>query len=212
MGIKPHTAPGRLHHLEIWVQDYDRAKQSLGWLLEELGYTLASEWGHGGSWQGAEEYIVLESGPDVAGPHERRRAGLNHLALAAGPASNVDALADAALGHWWPEKIRRRPPRAPARNSSLQILDENQRKPATMVQQLQSGIRVMDAPLRISGEWRSVRQNDVQGVCLAGRACHELHRPLLPGRPGQLGGCLGCLAAAGQQMPSQLAASVLGKV
>ncbi|MGP9502882.1 VOC family protein [Specibacter sp. AOP5-B1-6] len=87
--------------MEIWVQEYGWAKQSLGWLLEELGYTLVSEWGHGGSWQGAGEYIVLESGPDVAGPHERRRAGLNHLALAAGPASNVDALADAALGHGW---------------------------------------------------------------------------------------------------------------
>ncbi len=92
---------GRLHHVEIWVADYPRARSSLGWLLEQLGYRLASEWGHGGSWQGAGEYIVLESGPDVSAPHERRRAGLNHLAFVAGSEQEVDALADAALGHGW---------------------------------------------------------------------------------------------------------------
>ncbi|WP_038462964.1 VOC family protein [Arthrobacter sp. PAMC 25486] len=97
----PDTPVGRLHHVEIWVVDYPRAKSTIGWVLERLGYHLASEWGHGGSWQGAGEYIVLESGPDVSGPHERRRAGLNHLAFVAGPASNVDALADAALGQGW---------------------------------------------------------------------------------------------------------------
>lgn len=83
------------------MEEYGRAKRSLGWLLEQLGYTPASEWGHGGSWQGAGEYIVLEAGPDVAGPHGRRRAGLNHLAFVAGPASTVDALAEAALAHGW---------------------------------------------------------------------------------------------------------------
>jgi len=92
---------GRLHHLELWVQDYPRAKLSLGWLLERCGYVLESEWAHGGSWQGAGEYIVLEAGPDVDGAQERRRAGLNHLALVAGPPSHVEALAQAAAGHGW---------------------------------------------------------------------------------------------------------------
>ncbi|ALE92432.1 glyoxalase [Arthrobacter alpinus] len=98
MGLVP---TGRLHHLELWVQDYSRAKLSLGWLLERCGYVLESEWAHGGSWQGAGEYIVLEAGPAVAGSHERRRAGLNHLALVAGPPSNVEALAAEALHHGW---------------------------------------------------------------------------------------------------------------
>lgn len=97
----PPPSRGRLHHVEIWVQDYLRAKSSLGWLLDRLGYTLESEWGHGGSWQGAGEYIVLEAGVDVSGPHERQHAGLNHLAFAAGPASAVETLAAAALGHGW---------------------------------------------------------------------------------------------------------------
>jgi probable phosphoglycerate mutase len=90
-----------LHHVEIWVPDYTRAKLTLGWLMERLGHALASEWGHGGSWRGAGEYIVLEAGADVSGPHERRRAGLNHLAFAAGPASDADAITQAALRHGW---------------------------------------------------------------------------------------------------------------
>lgn len=94
------------------MEDYPRSKQSLGWLFDQLGYRLQSEWGHGGSWQGASEYIVLESGPDVTGSHERRRAGLNHLAFVAGTASNVEALVDAALGHGWSLMFRERHPHA----------------------------------------------------------------------------------------------------
>lgn len=90
-----------MHHLEIWVQDYAAAKLSLGWLLEQVGYVLGEEWAHGGSWQGAGEYVVLESGPDVAGEHQRCRAGLNHLALRAGSPSNVEAILAQALQHGW---------------------------------------------------------------------------------------------------------------
>lgn len=73
----------------------------MGWLFEELGYRVAGEWDHGGSWQGAGEYLVLEAGPDVAGPHTRRNAGLNHLAFQAGTPSNVEAITAAALDHGW---------------------------------------------------------------------------------------------------------------
>ena len=69
--------------------------------MERLGHAPASEWGHGGSWQGAGEHIVLEAGEDISGPHERRRAGLNHLAFAAGPASDAAAITQAALRHGW---------------------------------------------------------------------------------------------------------------
>lgn len=92
---------GRIHHLEIWVEDYGRARDSLGWILEQLGYALENEWPNGGSWQGAGEYIVLEAGPDVRGGHDRRRAGLNHLAFACGGPAEVTALSEAALGHGW---------------------------------------------------------------------------------------------------------------
>ncbi|MCZ2403811.1 VOC family protein [Paenarthrobacter sp. Z7-10] len=94
-----------LHHLEIWVPDYAQAKESLGWMLEQLGYVLRDEWGTGpagGSWQGGAEYIVLESGPDVRpGGHDRLRPGLNHLAFRAGSEENVERLARTAAAHGW---------------------------------------------------------------------------------------------------------------
>ncbi len=47
MGLTRTVKTGRLHHLEIWVADYPRAKGSLGWMLERVGYSLADEWGTG---------------------------------------------------------------------------------------------------------------------------------------------------------------------
>ncbi|MFC7402612.1 reverse transcriptase-like protein [Citricoccus sp. GCM10030269] len=89
--------PGRLHHVEIWVDDLARARQTLGWLFEELGYVVSGEWSEGTSYQGAAEYLVLESGPDVAsGGHDRLRPGLNHVAFRAGSRADVDALVEAA--------------------------------------------------------------------------------------------------------------------
>lgn len=90
--------PGRLHHVEVWVADLEAAERSLGWMLEQLGYECNGRWKQGRSYQGAGEYIVLESGADVAaGGHERRRPGLNHLAFMAGTRAQVDALTELAL-------------------------------------------------------------------------------------------------------------------
>lgn len=88
---------GRLHHVEIWVADLSAARERLGWLFQQLGYTVSGEWSEGTSYQGAGEYLVLESGPDVwAEGHERRRPGLNHLAFHAGTRAEVNALTTAA--------------------------------------------------------------------------------------------------------------------
>lgn len=90
---------GRLHHVEIWVADLEQATTTLGWIFESLGYVRAEEWSGGASWQGAGEYLVLESSPDVLGTvHERRRPGLNHLAFCAGTPENVEALTRASVG------------------------------------------------------------------------------------------------------------------
>ncbi|HRO93688.1 reverse transcriptase-like protein [Citricoccus sp.] len=89
---------GRLHHVEIWVQDLARARQTLGWLFQQLGYQVSGEWSEGTSYQGAGEYLVLESGPDVGpGGHDRLRPGLNHLAFQAGTRAEVDALVEGAV-------------------------------------------------------------------------------------------------------------------
>lgn len=91
------TPTGRLHHVEIWVEDLAQARRTLGWLFEELGYVLSGEWSEGASYQGAGEYLVIERGPDVtAGAHDRLRPGLNHLAFRAGSRADVDRLAQAA--------------------------------------------------------------------------------------------------------------------
>ena len=98
----PPSPTGRLHHTEIWVNDFPAAEKSLGWLLERLGYVRKDSWSTGASWQGADGYIVLEAGPDVErGPYSRRRPGLNHLAFAAGSEADVELLARRAASHGW---------------------------------------------------------------------------------------------------------------
>ncbi|WP_420481479.1 reverse transcriptase-like protein [Arthrobacter jiangjiafuii] len=96
------AAAGALHHTELWVRDFAEAEASLGWLLERLGYLRAEHWKTGAKWQGADSYIVVESGPDVldAG-HDRRRPGLNHLAFRAGSKADVDLLTRRAASHGW---------------------------------------------------------------------------------------------------------------
>ncbi|GAA6524487.1 MGMT family protein [Intrasporangium sp. DVR] len=102
VGEQPPGQRGALHHVELWVADIAAAKRSWGWLLGRLGYRLGDDWGHGQAWELGSLYIVLESGPDVAaGAHERRRAGLNHLAFHAGSREDVEELVAArAEGGW----------------------------------------------------------------------------------------------------------------
>lgn len=95
-------ATGTLHHVELWVTNLQAAKDSLGWLLERLGFQPKDQWNDGASWAGAGIYVVIESGPDVAAePHERRRPGVNHLAFNAGSSAEVDLLARRAASHGW---------------------------------------------------------------------------------------------------------------
>lgn len=92
---------GQLHHVELWVSDLGAAEASLGRLLVRLGYTHGRRWATGVRYDLGGTYLVLESGPDVTGPHERRRAGLNHLAFHAGTRADVDRLTEAALADGW---------------------------------------------------------------------------------------------------------------
>ncbi len=93
---------GAVHHIELWVPDLGRAAPSWGWLLEELGYRPFQEWGDGRSWRLGATYVVLEQSPDLhPGPHERTRAGLNHLAFHGGTTGEVDALVAAAPARGW---------------------------------------------------------------------------------------------------------------
>jgi alkylated DNA nucleotide flippase Atl1/catechol 2,3-dioxygenase-like lactoylglutathione lyase family enzyme len=93
---------GGIHHVEIWVDDLATDGTAWDWLLGRLGYRLGDDWGRGRAWELGTLYVVIESGPDVlAGGHERRRPGLNHLAFHAGSRGDVDAMVAEAPAHGW---------------------------------------------------------------------------------------------------------------
>jgi catechol 2,3-dioxygenase-like lactoylglutathione lyase family enzyme len=94
---------GSLHHLEIWVGDLPAAEDSWGWLLGRLGYLLTDRWERGQSWTAEDgSYICLEAGPDRSSfHHDRRRAGMNHVAFWAGSRADLDRLVKAADRHGW---------------------------------------------------------------------------------------------------------------
>ena len=93
---------GRLHHVELWVPDLNRATASLGWLLEALGYAPEQSWDHGRSWILDDTYIVVEQSPALSGEiHDRLKPGLNHLAFHAGSTSEFERIVSEALEHGW---------------------------------------------------------------------------------------------------------------
>ncbi|GAA1119371.1 reverse transcriptase-like protein [Citricoccus alkalitolerans] len=123
-GVTPPRRAGRLHHVEIWVEDLEAARSSLGWLFQELGYAVSGEWSEGTSYQGAGEYLVLESGPHVrASGHDRLKPGLNHVAFHAGSREDVDDLTEAALSRGFTLLFADRHPFAGGRNHYAAYLE-----------------------------------------------------------------------------------------
>jgi catechol 2,3-dioxygenase-like lactoylglutathione lyase family enzyme len=75
-----------VHHIEIWVGDLDSARESWGWLLPELGWSVDQERDQGTSWRCGEVYLVITRPPALSGDiHDRRLPGINHVALHGGP-------------------------------------------------------------------------------------------------------------------------------
>lgn len=98
-----NSCPG-FHHVELWTESLAEALPSWSWLLQKLGWTTYQEWPGGISWQAADgSYLVLEESPDTTGPHNRTRAGLNHLALTVPSSTFLDGLRQEAPGHGWEE-------------------------------------------------------------------------------------------------------------
>ncbi|WP_245633793.1 VOC family protein [Amycolatopsis jejuensis] len=93
---------GTLHHVELWVPNLSRAIDSLGWLLEEMGYTRFQNWEGGRSWRFGPTYLVVEQSPAMIAEHyDRCRPGLNHLAFYVEDAAAVEKLAVDAVRHGW---------------------------------------------------------------------------------------------------------------
>ncbi|GIF02129.1 VOC family protein [Paractinoplanes rishiriensis] len=116
---------GRLHHLELWMDDATSDHGPWPWLLQRLGYTLDSTWATGRSWANGDACIVLESGDHhVRGHQDRLRSGMNHLALWAGTRDQVDAVAAEAVQHGWTLMFPDRHPYAGGPDSYAAYLED----------------------------------------------------------------------------------------
>jgi catechol 2,3-dioxygenase-like lactoylglutathione lyase family enzyme len=123
------TRSSPLHHIELWVPDLARAERTWGWLLTRLGAELHQSWEHGRSWRWGEGpgsvYVVVEQSPALLGDrHERRSPGLNHLALSAGSAGELDDLVAEAPRHGWRLLFPNRHPFAGGPNHRAAYLED----------------------------------------------------------------------------------------
>lgn len=121
------TRTGALHHLELWVGDLAVAEREWGWLLGQLGYACADRRRDGQSWRHATAgYVVLEAGPDRSAPHDRLRAGMNHVAFWAGGRTDVDRLAVDGPSHGWRLLFPDRHPYAGGRDHYAAFLENSE--------------------------------------------------------------------------------------
>jgi len=104
-----------VHHLELWTDDLPGVEEAFDWLLGSLGWQTDRErdWPRGRVWVHPDGvYIVLEQSPDVNGPHDRHRAGLNHLALRAASPDHLDVLRAECPSRGWTELFAGKYPHA----------------------------------------------------------------------------------------------------
>ena len=98
------------HHVEVWVSDAS-ALPGWRWLLAELGFEVEREWPDGMSWAAGGAYLTITVSPTMsAAAHDRRRAGVNHLAFKGGAPERVDAVMSAATAQGWCHLYRERYP------------------------------------------------------------------------------------------------------
>lgn len=87
---------GKLHHIEIYVDDLEKTSEFWSWFLQELGYKEFQKWEQGFSFKLDETYIVFvqteERFRDIK--YHRCRSGLNHLAFHGLPQKYIDELTE----------------------------------------------------------------------------------------------------------------------
>ncbi|EZH65298.1 VOC family protein [Geomicrobium sp. JCM 19038] len=91
---------GLIHHIEIYVSDFERSTDFWGWLLESLGYCVHQQWELGMSWKLGDTYLVFVQTEDryLDVAYHRKRTGLNHLAFYADSREHVDQLTQQLKG------------------------------------------------------------------------------------------------------------------
>ena len=107
MGTSP--LPGSLHHVELRVADLSKAAPSWNCILTCLGYVEFQRWPEGVSWILGSTYIVIEQAP-MPRAHDRREAGISHLAFHAGGRKRVDEIWATAPNHGWARLYEERHP------------------------------------------------------------------------------------------------------
>jgi hypothetical protein len=80
--------------------DLEATLPSWQWLLTWLGYREFQSWAEGISWKLGDTYVVLEQSR-LPLDHDRRQAGLSHLAFHAGSRRDVDDMWQQAPAHGW---------------------------------------------------------------------------------------------------------------
>ena len=105
------TSPlrGSLHHVELRVADLETALPAWHWLLTEFGYEEFQSWADGKSWKLGATYLVLERSTHPL-THDRRQAGLSHLAFHARDRDDVDRLWNEAPSRGWTRLYEERHP------------------------------------------------------------------------------------------------------
>ena len=104
--------PG-FHHVELWVADLDAVRAEWRWALDRLGFTFESKWADGETWSAGDAYLTLTASPNLSeSVHDRRRAGVNHLAFHGGDRAAVDAFMAEAPEHGWHPLYAERYPHA----------------------------------------------------------------------------------------------------
>lgn len=96
-----------LHHIEIYVSDFEKTAAFWGWLLEEeLGYTVHQSWDNGAfdrgkSWRSDTHYLVFVQTREkyLRDGYNRARTGLNHLAFYGRDRAQIDGLVEKLRKH-----------------------------------------------------------------------------------------------------------------
>lgn len=113
-----------LHHLDLWVDDAAVAAGEWGWLFGELGWEVDEA---GRSWAHEDgTYVFLERSPDCTGPHDRLRAGVNHLALTVPDRALLDRVRAESTAHGWHELFPERYPHAGGEQHTALYLENSE--------------------------------------------------------------------------------------
>lgn len=92
------AGPGRVHHLFVNVRDLARSREFYGWLMPQLGYPGAWDYGGQGTSAGflspaGSFWLKQQDARFAADTFHKDRVGLCEIAFAAASRAEVDALA-----------------------------------------------------------------------------------------------------------------------